>query len=147
MHPDCEKPFARENQMRLHLKNKHREKSVKITPPKNQTAKVPCSKCPKKFSHKENMKAHFRRKHEGKTYDCQQCDKKFSTAYARNSHVKAQHGDGKTFQCNTCETGFSFQQGLYKHFTSKSHKKVAGKKNEILHVSSLYITSSLVRAE
>ena len=26
LYPDCEKHFARENQMRLHLRNKHRKK-------------------------------------------------------------------------------------------------------------------------
>ena len=48
------------------------------------------------------MKAHFKRKHEGKTYDCEQCDKKFSTIHAKKSHVNAQHSNGKPFQCNTC---------------------------------------------
>ena len=127
LYQDCEKQFARQNQMMNHLKNRHRKKSVKVKPSKNET-KVPCSECSKEFSHKENMKAHFKRKHEGKTYDCEKCNKKFSSASAKKGHVNAQHGNGKPFQCNTCNKGFSFQQGLLKHLKSNTHEKVAGKK-------------------
>ena len=129
--PACGKFFARRNQLVNHMENKHSNKKKKsnnkIKNENKTVTKVSCLECSKEFSHMNNMRAHYRRIHEGKTFDCQQCDKKFSTAQAQNSHVKAQHGDGKPFQCNTCKTRFSFQQGLYRHLKSKTHEKVAGK--------------------
>ena len=60
------------------------------------------------FSHKENMKAHFRRKHEGKTFDCEQCDKQFSSAAAINNHVRAIRDKEKNWPCHTCNTKYPF---------------------------------------
>ena len=74
------------------------------------------------------MKAHFRRKHEGKTFDCEQCDKQFSSAAAINNHVRAIRDKEKNWPCHTCNTKYPFQTGLYKHFQTQCHKKNEEKK-------------------
>ena len=128
--PECEKVFARNNQMHNHLKShlKKRERNSNVKPTKKQSkSPVSCSICDQVFSHTQNMKAHYRREHEGLTFSCEQCDKKYTSAYARRNHVRAFHDKKRPFKCKICNKTFPFEQGLSNHTKSKSHQRMAAK--------------------
>ena len=65
-----------------------------------------CQQCQKKFTTKGNLKTHFQSEHEGVKYACNQCDYQATQQSSLSIHIKSKH-EGVKSACNQCDQQFA----------------------------------------
>ena len=76
----CDKTYTKKRYLQSHIEGIHQTSSD-----------LHCSECNVSFSKYSNLERHVKSVHLGKTFDCDQCSKKFKTKFALNSHTKRIH--------------------------------------------------------
>ena len=89
--PGCDATFARQDDVRKHIKNSHMMKDLKHK----------CSQCGKRFHQPAKLKVHVERVHEGKRkiYSCQHCDSTYSHPSGLKEHIESIH-QGVLYMCD-----------------------------------------------
>ena len=68
------------------------------------------------FAQIDDLNKHVKRVHENtKEYQCNRCEKWFSTRGNLNFHIKTVHNLIKPFECDTCDRQFNDKRLLKKH--------------------------------
>ena len=113
-----------------------------------------CDICAKAFKNMNLLEIHKENKHqkEGKIFECDKCDQKFS--YANKYHCKTKHSDELGFKCKQCDHAFKSSVGLKGHISTihdlklKSHKcipcgKSFGRKGDLrIHNDAIHLGAS-----
>jgi len=101
----CGKYFSSRSVLNRHSKN--------CSASKKEGESLKCSECVRTFSSASKLKQHSKQ-HEGEQdFDCELCDKKFSTRHSLTKH-RSLHGQ-KKFACHLCSKPFSRKDYLLKH--------------------------------
>ena len=66
---------------------------------------------------KGNLNTENKSIHEGKTFQCQYCEQKFTLKESLNTHIKSRH-EGETYQCQYCEQKYTGKRYLRRHIQS-----------------------------
>ena len=62
-----------------------------------------------------NVKRHLKTEHsKADRWECEECEKSFSSRYSLNYHVKACHEKDALFNCQVCEQTFDTVAKLFK---------------------------------
>ena len=70
----------------------------------------------------------------GNNFNCEICEKSFSSNQNKKKHISIVHGEGKTIVCNVCSSSFGFKKELKNHMKSLHD----GQKNSnVIHVENL----------
>ena len=64
--------------------------------------KYDCNQCNKQFTTLSNLKTHIQAKHEGVKYACNQCDYQATQQNSLKTHIQSKH-EGVKYVCNRCE--------------------------------------------
>ena len=73
-------------------------------------------------------------KNSKKIFNCENCEKGFSSNEYKKKHISIVHGEGKTIVCNVCSSSFGFKKELKNHMKSLHD----GQKNSnVIHVENL----------
>ena len=83
----CAVMFKKKSDMRNHVAVVHNDR------------REVCVQCGKSF---KDLKYHVKSVHEHVSYDCDLCQKKYTTKQALNYHLRTQHGDRKKEVCDYC---------------------------------------------
>ena len=86
-------------------------------PPPDQFEEYTCERCDYKNSDKYKLKYHVLIKHEGLSYDCDECQSKFSRSDTLAIHVRRNHGDELkvSFNCDLCGKNLETKKGINSH--------------------------------
>ena len=80
--------------------------------------KYDCEPCQKKFSSRMGLHHHKQSVHEGVKYACDQCDYQATQKRKLDIHIQSKH-EGVKYACNKCDNQFTKQNNLVKHIKSK----------------------------
>ena len=88
-----------------------------VLPPPDQFGEYTCDRCDYKNSDKFKVKYHLLIKHEGLSYDCYQCQSKFSRSDTLAIHVRRNHVNGSKdlFICDLCGKNLETKKGMKSH--------------------------------
>ncbi|XP_043581684.1 zinc finger protein 83 isoform X2 [Bombus pyrosoma] len=75
--------------------------------------KFSCPTCGKKFKKEQHVMQHLKT-HEAKQWECDICNKMFTTKYFLKKHKRLHSGE-MPYKCNICNKTFTFQQSYHKH--------------------------------
>ena len=76
-----------------------------------------CENCPRKFDTEDRLKAHVKKIHTDElNYQCDKCEKRFKNPSNLHTHLKYTHGT-KTIQCDKCEYSCKNISKLKRHQT------------------------------
>jgi len=109
----CNKSFARNWDLKIHLKTKH----GLINDNDDQLQK--CKFCDKRFASSKSLRNHIKLVHEksNNPFLCRKCHKKFNRKSSLKNHYKTHKEDTERthFKCKQCHTAFTFKYNLNKH--------------------------------
>ena len=94
------------------------KKPETLQTPKLENGKYQCNQCEKTFTTTTKLQRHGI-SHREKTFACQHCDSKFVFKHRLDRHFQTEHLGIKLFKCPECEKGFSIPYQL------KSHREFA----------------------
>ena len=83
----------------------------------NVIRKYECDQCQKTYSTNCHLNSHKKSTHEGVKYACNQCDDQFTEKCNLTAHIKSKH-DGVRYACGQCEYQASHPSNLTKHIRS-----------------------------
>ena len=92
---------------------------VETQPAVNIKQKFSGSKCLTTFSRKSILKQHHLVNTKVKSFQCIDCDMKFTTSSNLKSHQRSKHTFEKPFKCNICDMKFTQSRILKNHQRSK----------------------------
>ncbi|XP_050486669.1 zinc finger protein 525-like isoform X4 [Bombus huntii] len=75
--------------------------------------KFNCPTCGKEFKKEQHVMQHLKT-HEAKQWECDVCNKMFTTKYFLKKHKRLHSGE-MPYKCNICNKTFTFQQSYHKH--------------------------------
>ncbi|CAL7950022.1 unnamed protein product [Xylocopa violacea] len=75
--------------------------------------KYSCPTCGKKFKKEQHVMQHLKT-HEAKQWECDICNKMFTTKYFLKKHKRLHSGE-MPYKCSICNKTFTFQQSYHKH--------------------------------
>ena len=114
----CSKEFKTKTFLKRHIERLHSNTSP---------WKFPCALCSMgRCNSEEALQKHMLECHSGLKYQCEKCDKSFTSPHARSQHERNQHEE-KTLQCDQCDMRFVLGSKLRAHI-KKTHQKI---KNQI----------------
>lgn len=99
--PQCDKVFAKDTNLKVHMKQ-------------HQEPKFSCDVCHKKFTYKCNMLRHRDTHSTEKPFHCSICAKKFCTKFLLASHMRM-HNQDLMFKCEICGKGLTRKDYLKNH--------------------------------
>ena len=108
--PQCDKVFAKDTNLKVHMKQ-------------HQEPKFSCDICHKKFTYKCNMLRHRDTHSTEKPFHCSICAKKFCTKFLLASHMRM-HNQDLMFKCEICGKGLTRKDYLKNHL-KKMHPEHA----------------------
>ena len=127
----CERWFSRKHHLVEHMESEHEEKTLGcelcgkyfsrrgLSDHKRAVHRgttFDCTECEQKFTTLGNLTNHRKNKHEKIRYHCEQCVSSFTRSSDLNIHVKTKHeGMGGVFQCDLCEKSFASIKALRLH--------------------------------
>ena len=86
-----------------------------------------CEHCDRTYSSKKALTLHSKTKHLAIKYDCDLCDMKFATPATKLNHIYTTHK--RRFHCNACDKTFAFGSRLARHNLIKHGIKSLEKKS------------------
>jgi uncharacterized Zn-finger protein len=100
---ECGKVFEKKNRLEDHIRSVH-ENNPYI-----------CFACNNIFARRDRLVPHIRNAHlERKEYQCEECDKSYTTAKILQRHKKTEHSNQR-YECNQCRKQFARNENLKKH--------------------------------
>ncbi|XP_070188665.1 oocyte zinc finger protein XlCOF6-like [Littorina saxatilis] len=108
--PQCDKVFAKDTNLKVHMKQ-------------HQEPKFSCDICHKKFTYKCNMMRHRDTHSTEKQFHCDICAKQFCTKFLLASHMRM-HNQDLMFKCEICGKGLTRKDYLKNHI-KKMHPSYA----------------------
>lgn len=99
--PQCDKVFAKDTNLKVHMKQ-------------HQEPKFSCDICHKKFTYKCNMLRHRDTHSAEKPFPCSICAKRFCTKFLLASHMRM-HNQDLMFKCEICGKGLTRKDYLKNH--------------------------------
>ncbi|XP_061186367.1 zinc finger protein 665-like [Saccostrea echinata] len=79
-----------------------------------------CAECPKEYASKRALNRHIKTAHDVMKYNCDICDKVFSSKETMYHHRRGIHSDSKPYKCQQCDASFSFNHSLRLHILKHS---------------------------
>ena len=107
-------------------KRRRSKKLPKVAiPPPDQFGEYACDRCDYKNSDKFKLKYHLLIKHEGLSYDCEQCQSKFSRSDTLAIHVRRNHENEPKvpFICDLCGKNLETKKGMKSHSAEQTCTK------------------------
>jgi len=80
--------------------------------------KYDCEPCNKTYSTEKGLMVHIQSKHEGVKYDCDLCDNKYASQITLRNHIQSIH-EGVKYACNQCDYQATDRCNLTRHIKSK----------------------------
>ena len=77
-----------------------------------------CEHCDREFTTDEDRLAHQKAEHQPK-FECRNCDHEFTTVQARDAHQKAKHS---MFECHYCDRELNSEEARQQHEDAKHHE-------------------------
>lgn len=111
----CEKGYYCQETLKQHVKHKHTNKDCHY--------KLLCSICGRKVISPKDLKIHMMSHTQEKSYQCQQCDKRYKTPGALLTHVRYTHEDKRPFPCNVCFKAFHTKVILQNHMRTHTGER------------------------
>ena len=119
----CQMRFSKRGTLESHMSKSHAvsiaNDKVEVDDEEEEPKSFECEQCPKKFNFKQNLLRHIRLIHEGKNYiyECQHCTKIFKSQAGLYRHDQSVHEERK-FPCLKCGLAFTEKQSLINHINT-----------------------------
>lgn len=100
----CDKAYSNQYKLNYHMRSKHQQVNA-----------WQCQYCKESFNESNERQAHIYNQHFKEMFQCQQCQKIFTTQKCLEIHQKIHDTAFESYECDICGQIFSLQRNLYSH--------------------------------